>query len=271
MRILKIAGGVLLAGVFLYAAQGLFVRPSNDREWVPEQAVLPRASIDGDIARVTGIRDWSWDPPEPRWYDAEYDLSTIESAWYLVVPFKDVKGGAHTFLSFGFEDGRFLAVSVEARKEKDEAYSPLKGLFRQYELMYVIADERDVIGLRAGVWNDDVFLYPVKTSKEKARAALVDVLGRANAVADAPEFYDTFRNSCMSNVVRHVNAVSPDRVGTSPRTWLPALSDSLAYDLGLLDVEGSLEEARARWRVTERARAALPLDSRAFSAALRSP
>jgi hypothetical protein len=136
--------------------------------------------------------------------------------------------------------------------------------------MYVIADERDVIGLRAFVWNDDVHLYPVKTTKEKMRAALVDVLERATQVARKPEFYDTFRNSCMSNVVRHVNRVSPKRVPTSPRTWLPAMSDSLAYDLGLLDVEGTLEEARARWRVTDRAKSALDLDSKEFSARIRS-
>ncbi len=272
MRFLKIAGGVLLAGVFLYVAHGLLVRPSNDREWMPEQAVLPRATIEGDVARVTGIRDWRWDPETPGWYDAEYDLSKVASAWYLVVPFKDVKGGAHTFLSFGFEDGRHLAVSVEARKEKGETYSPLKGVLRSYEVMYVVADERDVIGLRAGVWNDDVFLFPVRTTKEKMRAALADVLQRANQVAERPEFYDTFRNSCMSNVVRHVNHVTPDKVPLSPRTWFPAMSDSLAYDLGLLDVEGSLEDARKRWRVTDRAKAAfaLALDSREFSARIRA-
>lgn len=260
---------LLLGG---YLVQGLFVEPSNDRAWVLEQSIAPTAVFDGDRVLVRKVRDFRWSEEgaaQPGWYDAAYDLNELESVWYLVVPFREVRGGAHTFLSFGFSDGRYLAISVEARKERGETYSPFKGLFRAYELIYVIADERDAIGLRASVWNEDVYLYPVKGTPEKKRAALVDMLERANGLAARPEFYDTFRNSCTSNVVRHVNRVAPARVPTDPRTWLPAFSDGLALELGLLDVEGTLEEARARWRVTDRAREAAGHAD--FSARIRTP
>ena len=55
---------------------------------------------------------------------------------------------AHIFLSFGFGTDDHLAVSIERRDEIGEGYSTIKGLFRQFELFYVVADERDVIRLR---------------------------------------------------------------------------------------------------------------------------
>ncbi len=151
-------------------------------------------------------------------------------------------------LSFQLEaaDGKpeHLAVSVETRKEKSEKYNPVKGSLNQYELIYVLADERDVIQFRT-VYNDEhVYLYHTTASPEASQALLVDVLNRVNQLAQRPEFYDTLTNNCTSNIVRHVNHIRPNRIVTDYRSLLPGYSDQLAYDEGLIERHGTFAETK---------------------------
>ena len=150
-------------------------RASNDRVWVANQAVLPRVTFEGSLARVENVRNTTYrttDDYTPAYYDKTFDLDALESAWYIVEPFSDWEGAAHTFLSFGFAGGEYLAISVEIRKEEGETFSALKGLLKRYEVMYVIADERDVIKVRTNYRRDDGYLYPVKATREQIRALL---------------------------------------------------------------------------------------------------
>ena len=126
--------------------------------------------------------------------------------------------------------------------------------------MYVIADERDVITLRSNFRKDDVFLYPIRTTPERRRQMLVEMLQRANRLAEHPEFYNTLTNTCTTNIVRHVNTISAGRVPWSYKVLLPACSDELAYDLGLIETTLSLGEARRRFRSTiaQRASSTIP-------------
>jgi hypothetical protein len=175
---------------------------------------------------------------------------------------------AHTFLSFGFEGGDYLAVSVEIRKEAGEAFSPWRGLYRNYELMYVLGDERDLVQLRTEQRRDTVYLYPLKASRERMRAMLLDVLGRAEALARAPEFYHSLLNNCATNIARHANRIHPGLVPYSWHLQLPGYADAKVLELGLIDFEGTLAQARERFRIDERAhRAAGAAD---FSARIRA-
>jgi hypothetical protein len=160
---------------------------------------------------------------------------------------------AHTFLTFGFADGAHVALSVEIRKEKGERYGPVKGLFKQYELMYVIADERDLIGLRANHRKDDVYLIPGRTTPEKRRELFLDMLGRAAGLARRPEFYNTLTSTCTTNLVAHINRISPRGVPFSLKTLLPEHVDRLAYDLRLIDTDLPYEKIRERYRINEAA------------------
>lgn len=216
------------------------VRPSNDRDWSPDQARTATATFAGDTVRVRNVRNAYYravDDFDVRWEDRTYDLRRLESVWFMVEPFSGWRGPAHTLLSFGFDDGAHVAISVEIRKERGEHFSPLKGLLRQYELTYVVGDERDLIGLRANHRRDSVYLYPVRTTPERMRALFVAMLERANALAERPEFYHTLTSTCTTNIVRHINAIAPRRVPRSFKVLLPAYADDLAYDLGLLDTE----------------------------------
>src|SRR5215217_804857 len=149
---------VLLVAYVLFV---LFTRPRNDRDWSSDQAVLPSATINGPLVTVKNIRNFRYqsaDSYTPAYYDKMFNLDDLDSAWFFVEPFGKA-GAAHTFVSFGFRDKNFVAVSVEIRKEKGESFNPVQGLLRQYEIMYVIGDERDLVKLRTNYRNDAVHLY----------------------------------------------------------------------------------------------------------------
>jgi hypothetical protein len=179
-----------------------------------------------------------------------------------------MKGPAHTFVTFGFDDGQYLGVSVEIRKEVGESFSPWRGVARGYELTYVVGDERDLIGLRANFRHDSVYLYRTTATPAKAREMFVSMLRRANKLAAEPEFYNTLTSTCTTNIVRHVNEIAPKRVPFSFKTLLPAYADELAYKVGLLDTTVPFDSLRARAKIN--ARAAAAADSPDFSRLIRS-
>lgn len=246
-------GGAALVALMMAC---VMTRPSNDRNWTEEQAILPFAEIEGNEVTIRNIRNFRYGPggeSSAAYYDRTFDLRQLESVWFIVVPFGAIEGIAHTFVSFGFGSQGYVAISAEVRKEQGENYSPLRGLLRQYELMYVIGDERDLIQLRTHIHKDAVHLYPVRTDREKMRTMFLEMIERANKLAREPEFYNTVTNSCTVNLVRHVNTISPRRVPFSYRVLLPGYSDSLALDLGLIDTDAPLEQLRARYRINEAA------------------
>jgi hypothetical protein len=239
------------------AAAWWSIRPSNARDWSPDQAVLPRAEIDGGMVRVHDVRDFRHDSSSftPRYADRAYDLDRLESVWLVLTPFsKDWRGPAHAFLSFGFADSQYVAISVEARRERGETYAVWKGALKRYELTYVIGEERDLIGLRAAR-GDDVLLYSVRATPAQARELFVSMLRRANELREKPEFYGSFRNNCTTNILDHVNTIARPKIRFGPRILLPGYSDAVAFERGLIDTDLTLEEARIRFHVTGEATA----------------
>ncbi len=261
--LLKYFLGLLLLIIIAYTMFSLFTPPSLDRNWNKDQQILAHADIQGNDIFIKNIRNINYRSTtdyDVAYYDKKFDLEKLESVWYMVEPFAGFgAGAAHTLVSFGFEGGEYVSVSVEIRKEVGEKFSPLKGLFRQYELVYVIADEKDVIKLRSNYRHDNVYLYPVKTSKENMKKLFVSMLERNNKLATEPEFYNTLTSTCTTNIVDHVNDISPGRLPFSFKVLMPAYSDELAYKMGLLDTTGpngtalTLEEMRAKYLINERA------------------
>ena len=215
--------------------------PSNDRDWSPDNEIPSTVEwkSDGKIL-IKNIRHASYktatDYVVTR-YDCEYDLNKLKKVWLFLVHFTGYKFAAHTFVSFEFEDGAFVCVSVEVRKKRDEKWSAVKGFLRHFELMYVIADERDVVRLRTDHHKDNVFLYPLKLSKEKAQELFCNMLKRANALAETPEFYHTARNACFGNIVNHINNVIPKKLPFDYRITLPENADEYMYDFDLIDTD----------------------------------
>ncbi|MDQ2933002.1 MAG: DUF4105 domain-containing protein [bacterium] len=246
---------ILISALFIIV--NFSTQPTNDRTWNEDQKILSYGEISSNLVSLHNIRNFTYASTTSyisNYYDKTFDLNKIKKVWYIVEPFSGIPGSAHTFLSFEFEDNQFVSVSVEIRKEQGETYSPIKGLFNKYELMYVFADEKDAVKLRSNYRKDLVYVYPVRTTVEKARTLFTDMVERANTLKDYPEFYNTVTNTCTTNIVRHVNEITPDRVPFfNLRVLLPENSDKLAYELGLLDTNLPFEEARKRFFINDRA------------------
>ena len=270
-RLLHFTFAAVGLAALVFAVVLLSRHPSNDRDWSLDQRELPVAAFAGDSVRVHNVRDIRYRSTtdyDVAYDDRSYDMRRLESVWFIVEPFSGMKGPAHTFVSFGFDDGRYVAISVEIRKEKGEHFSALKGALRNYELTYVVGDERDLIKLRSNYRRDSVYLYRTVATPAKARALFVSMLSRANQLRAHPEFYNTLTSTCTTNIVRHVNEISPKRVPMSVKVLLPAYADELAYKVGLLDTTVPFETLRARAKINERA--LRYADSAAFSRLIRS-
>lgn len=229
-----------IAGCQTLAVNGIGDRiyPSNDRDWKPEFASTASAKIDGRQYTLRNIRNCNYLTAEDyvvAYYDRQIFIDQIQTVDYIVVPFNDKLKLAHTMLSFGLDDGTYIALSVEIRREKGEKYSALAGFARQYEVIYVLGDERDVIRLRTKQYKSDVFIYRTVASPEQAQAMFADVIKRVNQLSLDPEFYHTLTNNCTTNLAGHVNDLSPHKIKYNWKILLPGMSGKYAYELGLLD------------------------------------
>ena len=255
---LKRLGIAALAAVAVATGAWSLRRPSHARDWSIEQATLPRAELSGSTVTIRGVRNFRYDAagdPLPAYDDRSYDLDQIQTVWFGLSPFeKDWRGPAHAFLSFGFADSQYVAISVEARREAGEWYSIVKGMLRSFEIMYVIGDERDLVGARAIERGDDVYLYPIRASPEQVRQLFVRMLERANDIYERPQFYNTLTNNCTTNIVDQANSLGTVKIPYGREILLPGYADELAVRLGLVADSVPVEVARARYLINERAR-----------------
>lgn len=239
----------ILIGLGVLIGAAFARQPSHDRDWKSEYAVLPQAFFEGEQLTVHNLRNFTYNPDgsvlEARYEDRSYDLSKLESLWYGISHFFDY-GLAHTFVSFGFRDGQYLTISVEARQAKGQSYHPLRGLLHEYELIYLAADERDIIGVRTHVRGEGVNLYEVKVGTEKMRRLLMAMLETMNEIYQTPTFYNTLVDNCTTNILQHAEKLSVWDIYLDYRGLLPGYSDSLIYEIGALDTNVSLEELRQR-------------------------
>ncbi|MBN1407316.1 MAG: DUF4105 domain-containing protein, partial [Calditrichaceae bacterium] len=220
--------------------------------------VLPEIIIDSSEVTINNVRNFRYISEDSfivDYYNRIYILDKLESLWFVLSPFADHwRGPAHSFLSFEFSDSQYVSISVEARKEVGESYSIIGGMLKKFELMYVVGDERDLIGLRTVIWDDDVFVYPIKTEKNNIRKLFIDVLERAQKLQAEPEFYNTIWSNCTSTLYDHVNKIWPRRLPGGWKLILTGYSDELVYDNDLINTTLSLEEARQYFRVNDRAK-----------------
>lgn len=96
-------------------------KPSLYRDWEKADAILPTLQFSGDTVTIHNIRDHQWISEKefvPRYFDASYNISDIEKMYYIITPFSDRDGPAHTMFSFTFSGGRHIVISPEIRKER---------------------------------------------------------------------------------------------------------------------------------------------------------
>ncbi len=233
------------------------IRPSNERDWQEDVSRAPWTERDGDLLTIHDVRNFHYRSTEDwdaRWEDRTYDLSKIVGL-DLLLSYWGPKAIAHAIMIWEFSDGKFLPISIEIRKEKGEEYSAVAGLFRKYEIVYVPADERDLVLLRTNHRRENVFVYRLATSPRNARRLLelyADDMNRLHANA---EFYNALTTNCTTQVFRNFRALAIP-IPADWRFLANGYLDELLWELGAINREAPFEEIRRRSSIDEPALAA---------------
>ena len=200
--------GAVFAGIMFWWAN---IEPRLDRNWAPEVARTVTGSVEGDRVTLDNVRDFDWKTPEifsARWKDKRYDLSTLTNVDVILSSW-GVDAIAHTLVSFGFADGEHVVFSVEIRRERGEAFSEIGGFFKEFELAFIAATERDIVKLRTNVRKENVSLYPVAMPSGARRALFLSYVEAANGLAWTPRFYNTLTANCTTVAFDLARLVQP--------------------------------------------------------------
>lgn len=246
----------------------LCMPPSNHRDWQPDVALLPFAEVDGDRVTIHHIRNCDYRSETDytvRHYDKTFDLAKLRSVDLFVVYWGSPLI-AHTMLSFGFEGGDYVCFSIETRKEQGEVYSAIKGFFRQFELTYVIGDERDLVRLRTNFRGEQVYLYRLNADVETARQVLLNYLRHVNRLKERPEWYNALTSNCTTNIRGHTKPYARN-ARFDWRILVNGRVDEMAYERKTLNQSLPFAELKARSLVNPQAREAD--QDPAFSARIR--
>ena len=224
----------------------LFTTPTNQGPWQPHYEKTATVEFYENIAIIRNFRRARYDESGAThtvaWSERQVDLNQLESVWYGISVFS-APGLAHTFLSFDFGDEDPVVISVEARMRPDQTYTPLKGMLDNYHLIYVIADERDIIGVRTHKRPDEVYFMPITAGIDRRKKMFTDMSIRANSLHRQPEFYNTFTSNCTNSIMKETQ-IPAWQYYLDPRIALPGFSDRIAYQYGVLDQTYSRETLR---------------------------
>ena len=230
------------------------IRPSNDHDWQPDVARNATATIDDDHLVVHNVRNFNWRSDQDfdqRWEQRSYDLLQLHDV-DLVLSYWTGEAIAHLIVSFGFDDGQRLDFSIETRKERGEEYSPIAGFFKQYELVIIAADERDIVRVRSNVRGEDVRIYRLRMPPEYARQLLQEYVDDMNVLSREPRWYNTATGNCTTLVFGMVHKLRPG-LPLDYRILLSGYLPNYAYDVGATDTSIPFDQLRAFSRIHDKA------------------
>ena len=248
---------VVAVGFALILAWWLRLRPRLERAWKPQLAVLPHAICEGDKVTIHHVRNFDYRSETDfteRYETRTYDLSQLRGLDLFLIYWSS-PWMAHPILSFDFGDGGRICFTIETRQELSEGYSPIRGFYRQFELIYVAADERDAVRLRTNFRRgNNVYLYHLATPPDQPRAYFLDYVRRLNELHVRPEWYHALTSNCTTNI--RTQRVARHRFPWDWRLLVNGFADKLLYDRGALGRRLSFPELKRRAHINERARAA---------------
>jgi hypothetical protein len=247
----------IVSGFIIVLAWFFLIPASNERDWQPDAAKIPFAEINGDRVAVHNIRNCDYQTETNftvAYYDKTVDLSKLRSVDLFLCDW-GTPMIAHTMLSFGFEGGDYICISIEARKEKGESYSALRSFFRKFELIYVFGDERDLVRLRSNYRGENVYLYRLNTELAVSRLVFMSYIKQINRLKERPEWYNAVTANCTTMIRGHTKPY----VKNAHFDWRMLINgsiDRMAYERGTLDQSLPFEQLKARSLINEKAKAA---------------
>lgn len=251
-RWLRIALSVLFALLVVHTGLVVAFRPSHDREWELGQERLPHITLAGDVLTIENFRNFDWhgtSTADARYETRSFPFSAMQSVDVFISHFDDFEGLAHIFLSFGFSDGSHAVVSFETRREKGEKFSPTLGLLRQFEVVYVVGSEEDIVGLRTDLRNERVYLYPTKATPAQAQALFMLLADDINTIFAHPRMYNTLTHNCTNALTRRVEDMSTVDFPLTWKTLLPGYFDEVLYELALVQHDTDFATVKENHRV----------------------
>jgi hypothetical protein len=254
-KLLKL--GILFGACALVAAWWLTLKPSNDRAWQPDVAQTAWAEINGDEVTVHNVRNCDYRTETdftPHWETRTVRLSQITGI-DVAINYWGSLWIAHPIVSFQFADSLPLCFSIETRKTIGQQYSALEGLYRQYTLIYVVADERDCIRLRTNYRREDVYLYHTLASPAQARERFREYINTVNALHENPRWYNAITHNCTTSI--RAQRAAKLRARWDWRILLNGKGDEMLYQDHAVATGGlSFTELKERSLINERARVA---------------
>jgi Domain of unknown function (DUF4105) len=238
----------------------LTIKPTGDRAWQTDVARTGWADINGDEITLHEVRNFDYRTETdytPHWETRVFHLSKLAGV-DCAITYWGSPWIAHPMVSFQFSDVLPLVFSVETRKAEGQSYSIIAGLYRQYELIYIPADERDLIRLRTNYRKgEDVFLYRTAISAEHGRALFLAYLDRLNRIHERPQFYNQLTDNCTTNIrLANVEAQQEKAPPWNWRVLLTGKSDELLYQRGLIDRSLPFATIKERSHINKKAQAA---------------
>ena len=272
-RVLAIT--ITLIGVFLISFVWRFKTPSGTGPWNKNQSMVPFMKYEDTNVTIHNFRNSSYrsvSDYDEKWETRTYSLDKIRTLDIIVEPFMPLKGMSHIILSFGFEDGEYVAVSVEARKPDDRGQNVVTSMFKAYELIYVVGDERDLVHHRIFHRDHDVSIYRLDSrNREHLRAFFILVMNHAASMERYPQYYHTITNNCTNSVFRHLEYLLASKFPWYDyRLVLPGYLDDLLFEWGAFGSDYTLDEIQDRAKVDSEGLEVLEgISSKEWSALLR--
>ncbi len=231
------------------------ISPLAVRDWAPEVARIVKADIDDDIVTLHNVRNFKWRTESDYnvfWEDRTYNLNNIESV-DLFLSYWGMPAIAHVMVGFNFKDNSHVVFSVEIRKENGEVFSNIAGLFKQYELSLIAADEKDIIYLRTNIRGEDVYRYPLLMKPESRKKLFLSYIEEGGKLTQSPEFYNTITANCSVVVYNMVRAINPG-LHWDYRILLSGYLPEYLYRINAIDESGPLQSIVRKAAITKKAR-----------------
>jgi len=260
-----IFGGLLLLGIWLF-----FQKASHDREWEVGQERLAHFVFDGDNFKVENYRNFDWRKDENGeaqltlggclvddelaqkgicYEERNYKISDIETVNVIISHFDDYEGMAHIFISFVMKEGENIVISMETRRELGEDFSPWLGMLRQFEIVYVVGSESDIIGLRTGVRGERVYVYPTIANEDKAQQLFLALAKEINAIYEKPKMYHTLTSNCTNEITKRVEEISTLDFPLTWKTIFPGFFDEILYEMKVIPSDKPFEEIKRQYKI----------------------
>lgn len=246
-KILRASAVAIALCVVMYLVLVVSFRPSHDRDWELGQERLPRFTFQDEQLTIENFRNFDWKGEgiaNVRYETRVFDVRDIRSVDVFISHFDTFEGLAHIFLSFGFSDGRHIVISMETRREVGEHFSPILGVLRQFEIIYIVGSEQDIVGLRTDIRDERVYLYRTIASPLQARELLLKIAEDVNSIYEEPRMYNTLTHNCTNALTRRVEDISEVKFPWTWKTILPGYFDEVLYSMNLIAPAGDFQEMK---------------------------